>query len=226
MTQITQVVTTYFPLGEDGKLRMTAAHRAIWSWYEQLRGVGAGPIIIADDGSPAGLMATFFHGLPSRGHQYSLDAGQRLGVGASLNRGFTTAFGRGDLVLYAVDDWMLNAPIDLTPWAEMLEADETIGMIRLGPPHPHLTGTFEHHEGRWIVRLDRHHYAFGHRPALYHRRMFEVYGTFDEGVNAYDCERLYNERYCQQAGPDVVYAIDYPWQHIDSVELGDVEPHG
>jgi hypothetical protein len=126
-----------------------------------------------------------------------------------------------------VDDWKLNAPFDLRPWIKLLNEDPRLGMIRFGPPHPDLTGTFVHDNDRWYVRLNRHHFAFGFRPALFHRRMLEDYGPFDEDCNAYDAERLYSERFNQNhGGPDIAYALPYPFEHIYGVELAGINPRG
>ena len=87
----------------------------------------------------------------------------------------------------------------------------------------------------WGLRLDPHHFAFGHRPALYHKRFFDAYGYFEEGVSALECERLYAEHFCRerpdlfaidQPCPDIVYALSYPWVHLGEAEVGDVEPEG
>jgi len=45
-----------------------------------------------------------------------------------------------------------------------------------------------------------------------------------EDINAYECERLYNERFCQAGGPDIALALPHPWRHIESVELAGVTP--
>ena len=101
-----------------------------------------------------------------------------------------------------------------------------IGMVRLGPPHPWLTGEIVHTTIGWFIHLDRHHYAFGMRPALYWPNFLEAYGRFEEGVSAMECERLYAEKFCNTEGPDIAYALPYPWEHVGRVEVGDVVPDG
>lgn len=135
----------------------------------------------------------------------------------------------GGIVGMFVDDWRLDADFDLTPWVDILLDDDPrnggpVGMVRLGPPHPWLTGTIQTFPSGWGMRLDRHHYAFGHRPALYHPRMRDAYGPFAEDVSAFECERLYTERWCATPGPDIVLALPSPWHHVESVELAGVEP--
>ena len=219
------LMTTWFPDGEDGQLRLETADKALTSWVENLKYEGKFQLHIADDGSdPNRLMSLRDRKLRWEppvifSHQ------QRHGVGASLNAGVFQAREEDALLLYLVDDWELLQPLDLTPWAKLLMEDESIGMVRLGPPHPWLTGQIIHHpDCDWYIKLDRHHFVYGHRPALYHRRFFDAYGLFKEGVSAYECERLYNENFCQQSGPDIVLALSHPWRHIESVELAGVMP--
>ena len=77
----------------------------------------------------------------------------------------------------------------------------------------------------WGLRLERYGFAFGHRPALYHRRMIDAYGFFDENCSALECERLYNERFSTTKGPDILLALYTPYEHDDSLEsLSGVEP--
>lgn len=234
---ITIVMTTYFPPGEIGARRAEAAAETLTTWVEHLRYDGELHLHIADDGSDR----KHFLKLPTNHtrHFSSLygSSQERHGVGASLNAGCRAAFKASPdgLALYAVDDWTLTAPLDLTLWAQLI-GPAGIGCLRLGPPHPGLTGTVKHwdnhgeidHPGIWWLDLDRHHFAFGHRPALYHRRMFDDYGWFDEDVNAYDCERLYNDRFgMRNAGSSIGLALHHPWKPIaeePELELAGIDP--
>lgn len=233
MLDVTVVMTTWFPEGDDGNKRLSIAKGALGTWEHFLfNHVGRIYLHIADDGSDIvhldSLMETCQKFHPT------LSVQQRHGVGASLNTGFRKAFEKSDFVLYAVDDWKLNYECDLTPWINLLDEDESIGCIRLGPPHPDLTGMIQHDNNRWYIRLDRHHFAFSFRPTLFHRRMIDKYGRFDEDVNSYDAEQMYNERFNKvSAGmnyqlsrnrPDIIYALPYPWDHIYGVELAGVNP--
>ena len=235
------IATTYFPSGPNGMLRREVAIQAIWSWKQFLTGEWA--LHVADDGSawtpdheerPPVSEARFVRKttwLGSLGTVAPDTRQERHGIGASLNAAIA-AHPEADLFAYFVDDWKLTAPFDLTPWAQLLRENDDVGMVRFGPPHPGLTGRVRQFPGLsqdWALQLDRHHFAFAHRPALYHRRFFEAYGPFAEDVNAYECERLYNETFCRFRGfgdrsPEVVLALPHPWQHIESVELADIEP--
>lgn len=233
MLDVTVVMTTWFPPGEEGIKRLEIAKQTLSTWEEFLfNKVGRLFLHIADDGSDYSLCADLIAQCKKWTPTGSVQ--QRHGVGASLNEGFRRAFEVSDFVLYAVDDWALNYQCDLTPWLQLLDEDESIGCIRLGPPHPDLTGMIQHDNNRWYIRLDRHHFAFSFRPTLFHRRMIDKYGRFDEDVNSYDAEQMYNKRFNKMSAgmnyqlshnhPDIIYALPYPWDHIYGVELAGVNP--
>lgn len=253
---ITIVVTTYTPPGEDGAHRRNATLSAWQSWREHLKYKGELRVHIADDGSELVDYTESWWKQTNRRYplcelgNLTYSRQERWGVGASLNAGFREAHKASPLTLYAVDDWGLRSQFDLTPWAELLTQREDIGAVRLGPPHPFLAGIIEHRnrppgeglsDGQWYLRLNRngglkviHGMAFSHRPALFHKRLTDAYGPFDEDISALECEQLYNERFCAAAGPDIVLALPTPWEHnlaywadgVQNVELADVVPGG
>jgi catechol 2,3-dioxygenase-like lactoylglutathione lyase family enzyme len=225
---ITIVITTYAPPGEDGVARREAAVKTWASWVDHLKYDGEILVHVADDGSSLegydhSYWTTLNQRLQLTKEHVTYSRQERCGVGASWNQGLRVAHEQSPLSLYAVDDWQLLADYDLTPWANLLMTME-LGAMRLGPPHPWLTGQVEHVEGGWMLRLDRHHYTFSMRPTLFHRRLFDAYGPLDEDISVMECERLYNERFCAANGPDIALALPHPWDHIYSVELAYVEP--
>ncbi len=228
---LTIAMTTYFPPGEIGARRRAEAERTVETWDDYLHYDGPVYVHVGDDGSAPEYSGPLGLGWAEG---VTVSRQERHGVGASLNAGCRQAFERDGLALYAVDDWTLTAALDLSLWAELIEGAD-IGALRLGPPHPHLTGTVRHwdnggqldHPGIWWLDLDRHHFAFGHRPALYHPRLFEAYGWFEEDVNAYDCERLYSLAFNEGAGPSVGLALGHPWIPIaqdEELELAHIDP--
>jgi len=225
LPDVTIVTTTWFP-EEHAKERFSSAVEAISSWSRNCKYEGELRLHIADDGSIGGEVLCETLGNMWGRDSWSKSYQERRGVGASLNAGFKQAFLRSALALYIVDDWKLTQPLDITPWVRLLLADESIGMVRLGIAHPDLTGQVKYvsETGEYYLRLDRHHFAFAHRPALYHKRFLDAYGPFAERVNAFECERLYNERFAQQPGPDIALALLHSWRHISDIELADVEP--
>ena len=209
------VVATYFPEGIDGEIREHGFLDSVESWQRNFVYDGDLHIIETHDG-----IKTF----SSRKH--SVFAHARKGIGASLNQGFGLAFIDSPLALNIVDDAVLAQPYDLTPWAHMLMDDEAIGAVHLSFPYPGCTGTIEPRKHGWVVRMNRHNLVAGLRPCLYHKRFFDAYGWFDEGLSAWETERLFNDRFCQSQGPESVLALPLPWTEGkgSGVLLGDKSP--
>ncbi len=220
MIPITQLITTYFPAGEDGIKRRAYFYQALNSWRNHLHYKGEINTCVSDDGSETEFkMGT--------GNPYWKTEQKRHGVGASLNAGLKVCFEYSPIVLYAVDDWELTQDFGITPWVKLLLDNEDVGMVRLGPPHPYLTGKIECFTEDWQgwgLRLDKQGYAFAQRPFLLHKRFIDAYGPFPENCSAMDCEYLYNDRVCNNRGPDIVLALPHPWNHIYGVDLSNVRP--
>lgn len=230
LPSITIVVTTYLSPEDVENKRGRAATQTLQSWCDYLRKYSGGiNLHIADDGSEKDGVNLPTAWLRSATTRITYSRQHRKGVGASLNAGFRRAFESSPLVAYFVDDWALIQPFDLTPWAQLLMEREDVGMVRLGPPHPGTAGVVEMFTENWQgwgLRLSKHQgFAFGHRPALYHKRLMDAYGWFEEGVSALECERLYNEKVNNVvATVDIVQALPHPWQHIDTPSLSALEP--
>lgn len=226
---IALTITTYASDDDAGRERQRAVAQAWRTWRQHLSYRGRLLVHIADDGSELpGYDERWWHQLNTRYRigTMAYSRQQQGGVGASLNAGWARAIAHYALALYPVDDWQLLWPLDLTPWARLIQAHEDIAAVRLGPPHPGMTGTVEHWEGIWFLRLHRHHFAFSQRPTLFDpAAMVTYYGWHPEGINALECERLYNEGYLTTPGPDIVLALPHPWDHIYTTSLSGLDPH-
>lgn len=209
----------YFPPGPDGVLREMGFRHDLTSWNRNLWYRGDLHLIVVNDGPALAPFPEWSGPQEALGHE-------RNGMGASWNQALHKAWETSPLVGYVDDDWELIRPLVLTPWAKMLMEDETIGAVHLSAPYPGCTGTIEPRKHGWIIRLNRHNLAAGLRACLYHKRYFDAYGYFDEGISAWEAERLHNERFCQSSGPDSVLALPLPWQEGPGavVELGDKNP--
>lgn len=213
------LATVYFPPGPDGDLRAAGFADDLRSWDEGLRYEGELCLLVVNDGPALAPFQQWGRHQDSLGHE-------RNGVGASWNQGLAAAFEITPLVLNIDDDWLLTQPYDLTPWAKMLLEDESIGAVHLSAPYPGTGGTIEPRPHGWVVTLDRHNLAAGLRACLYHRRFFDAYGLFDEGLSAWETERLFNDRFCQASGPESVLALPLPWEEGigSAVLLGQMSP--
>jgi len=229
---ITIVVTTYFPDGAEA--RIATALRTLASWREHLRYEGEIKIEICDDDSPEDMSLLFRRGLESdppgywREWRCSGSTHLRAGVGSSLNSGIATCKASGSLMLYAVDDWRIDAPFDLTPWADVLIENSTVGCVRFFP-HPHLRGgRILNFRTGWAVEFERVGFYWAQRPALYHMRFFDYYGGFPENVSALDVDEIYNANICHAhpMSPKVILALPQAWtpDESDTVPLGHLVP--
>lgn len=223
---ITILMTTWLPDNRDGERRFEFAIRAMSSWEKNFEHSENIFLHIADDGSKNDRFEDLlvYAGDIFGKEKISWSTQERRGVGASLNLGINSHIWAGRLIFHAVDDWLLFDRLDLTSWADILESDENICGFRFFP-HPDLTGRIKYiNPGVYAMDLDKHHFAFATRPSLWHPRMFETYGMFEEGVSAYEVERLYNEKYCLIVGPKLWLALPDQWAHLGGVELGDITP--
>lgn len=218
MLDITIVMSTWF----TNEHRIMIAEDALLSWWNYLIYDGDIHLHIADDGSTLEWEPEKYWG-----GKITYSYQERKGVGASLNAGFKRAFETSPLVAYFVDDWILQQPFNLTPWAQMLDRED-IGIVRLGPPHPFLSGKIEalttNWQG-WGLVLNRRGLVVSQRPSLWHKRMLDNYGWFQENTSAIGCEREYNERFVSQSGPDVVLALPHAWVHVGTESLSEVIPN-
>jgi hypothetical protein len=237
VTPLGVIVTTCAPPGEVGDSRVRAWAPFVRPLADLFERNAVEPVwIVADDASAPEHRVEFKW---SSLLVNNVDGGQRLvflpsehrsGVGASLNRAIAWAADNGiDTTLYAVDDWELHdggLPLgDMIEWLQQ----PSIGFLRLGPPHPGLSGVT--HTGWpfnfWWTNLDwsAGGFVFSHRPALYHARFWASAGWHPEGLSALETERIYNEHACRRARHLTAGMwIPSAWDVIPNAELGDVQP--
>lgn len=224
------LVTTYVPQG--AKLRIEAIQKTAASWKRNLRYDGEIHVHVADDGSDHQYDAGFWMGIYDWANSFSYGQQQRRGVGASLNAGFQACFDVTPLVLYAVDDWSLVQSINLTPWAEVLMMGQpnckpqyTLGCIRFVTSPSLRGGELIRCNDVWGIVWERYTYIWAQRPALYHKRFIDAYGKFPEMEKAVEVDRIYNNTVlAKEDGPEIMLALVHQWQHLWSIEAGDVVP--
>jgi glycosyltransferase involved in cell wall biosynthesis len=225
---ITIITATWFCKAFEGQRRMECAINSLRTWAKRLMYDRRLAIHVADDGSDDDLLQTFVREVRNIFSLHTFSRQERQGIGASLNKGFGVAFQEG-LGLYIQDDLALEAPIDLTFPARLLE-QEDVGAVRVGIPHPDITGAVRYFPGLhdrdcWAMVVDPHHYVASFRPFMAHPR-FGKYLPFMVGESAEQTERDFNERYCREPSLKVLQWIPCPWKHQHVVNLGVVEPKG
>lgn len=149
------------------------------------------------------------------------------GVGASLNRGMKRAKEDGfAYALYAVDDWMAHVKMAIGSALRYMKAEDDILGIRLGLPHPDMTGTFKHTENHgWYVSLDRHHYVVSHRPTLWNIDLIQRMGGWPENCSALECEHVMNHKWIYDwPRLRMLYWLPTTFDHIEGVSLSAINP--
>ncbi len=160
---------------------------------------------IADDGSGPEYVTALREEIGPEYHVTSTDAA-RGGVGKNMNLGIQACLQRSDLWLHLEDDWVLDNPFDLSPAVDTLRSHEAIGMVRLGYLNLGLTGSIYSAGNKLWWRLDKGgEYVLSGHAALRHRRFWEAYGPYKEGLTPGQTELWYVDRFKSTPGPDVLW---------------------
>ena len=172
---------------------------------------------IADDGSPPAYVEALqeeigptYEVTVSNAQPEREQNGNHQQVGRNMNMGAAKAFERADLVLWLEDDWVLREPLDLGPMVRLLTEVPEIGMVRMGYLHLDLQAEILGTVGKLWWRFNRagHHYTFAGHPALRHKRFYEVYGDYQEGLGIGATEDEFASRFENKPeGPDIVWPL-------------------
>lgn len=182
---------------------------------------------LADDGSDPAHVAAVREALG--GAWLVGEHSARRGYGANANAAWRAVDGETPLTLWLEDDWELTAPLDLTPYAHLLQTRDEIGMVRMGHLNLDIRGRTWGHDGRvyWLFDHAPHHEGtpvFTGHPSLRHRRYRECYGWYPEGRSPGDTELAYayQFRVGPPEGPGIVWPAELgPWgafAHIGGVK--------
>ena len=161
---------------------------------------------IADDGSRTGHVDAL---IAEIGFDYKVTVtnSARKGVGTSMNFGITECLKRADFILHLEDDWVIpeGQTLDLRPFVELLTAEPTIGMVRLGQLTLDMEAKTISSCGRlwWKLRKGQQ-YAFNGNPALRHRQFYAAYGPYQEGLPPGQTELSMCWQFDNRPGPDIV----------------------
>jgi hypothetical protein len=202
--------------------RTDYAIRTVQAAKRNLRYEGSLAWYVADDGSEAYHVKMITSEI---GPDLAGSHSERISYGAGLNRALAFARGLSPLTLWLEDDWELREPLDLTPYANILEAHEAVGMIRLGRWVGGLEKKDEEYDGRTYYNiLPTMPYIFSGNPRITHQRFHEAYGEFPEGVQPGETERVFDS-YMRFKHPYAVKVLWDPtlgvwsvWNHIGDVK--------
>lgn len=197
------------------------AVRTIEGVGQHLHNAGGLAWYVCDDGSSDEHLAAVKDTLRKYANRIPVIGGhsERLGYGAGANKAWHVAHDHADITLWLEDDWVLARDLDITPYVDLLNNDDSIGMVRLGHLPIGLHNTTVGHNG--IHYLNMHftmQYTFSGNPALRHRRFREWYGAYPEGLNPGNTEINYDEQVRANPGPSILWPVDIGgwgiFQHI------------
>lgn len=163
---------------------------------------------IADDGSPKKHFNAVKRAL--RGQDIIGSHNEDLGYGATANKALRAADDISPITLWLEDDWELKRPLDLADYVALLEEDQGAGMIRLAHIPIDLEGITGGWRGQILLRLyATRQYFFSGNPSLRHRRFFEAYNLYPEGLKPGETELKYDEQIqATGGGPNIYIPID------------------
>jgi hypothetical protein len=160
---------------------------------------------ISDDGSRTGHVDAL---IAEIGNDYKVTVtnSARKGVGTSMNFGAREILKRADLILHLEDDWVIPEGIlELQPFVDLLVKEPSIGMVRLGLLTLDMQGTTVHLNGRVWWKLNKGPpYTFNGHPSLRHRRFYEAYGPYKEGLKPGETEVAMCWQFNNLPGPSIV----------------------
>jgi len=187
--------------------------------------------VITDDGSGGDYLQQLKDEI---GPSYSIHTydGKRKGVGHNMNYGLKLIFNElsAELVLLLEDDWYIQKPLDFTPYVNLLKNSDRFGMIRFGYLSAGLQATLIAEENKlwWQFKKTDYQYTFAGHASLRHKRFFDVYGYYEEGLKPGMTELDMCGKFNAKEGPAIVWDADFPhmgpFAHIGSESLADVEP--
>jgi hypothetical protein len=141
-------------------------------------------------------------------HLYTVYS-HRVGYGRLANWAWAESAKHTPLTLWLEDDWVLQRPFDLLPYARLLMERDHLGMVRFGQIPSGLEGLTEGYDGQTYLRLYKSKpYYFSGNPSLRHSRFYDAYGPYPEGLNPGDTEIAYDRQIQQRSGPHILIPVD------------------
>lgn len=169
---------------------------------------------IADDGSKGEHVNQLLGELELRKERVIGHHSQRFSpkTGIGWNKGLGIAYQNSDYVMVLEDDWVLQKPLDIYPYIEMLSERDDVGMVRLGGLAVGNNVEIVGHNGHHYLRYYRdRQYAYSGNPHVRHARFVKSYGWYsEEELNPGELELDYDSRFRSRNGPEIWRPADIP----------------
>lgn len=181
--------------------RTDYAVQTIKSLCSNLRYWGKLAWYVADNGSNGHHVNSIMATLSEYSQRIIGSHSEKNTCGKSWNKGLVECYKHSDYVLVMEDDWTLGNPFDITPYVQLLEQRQDVGMVRFGTLTLGMICHVEGHNGRHYLRMDKGpQYAFSGNPHLRHKRLNETVGLYNETIHPSpgDVEIDFDSRFRQQ----------------------------
>jgi len=209
--------------------RLELCLRTVRGIKDNLRWQNLG-FIVCDDGSGQEYVDRIVEEIGHVNHLWVYN-GNRKGVGHNMNVGLEHIWGvGGNLVMTFEDDWLLEKPLDMTPYVNTLLKHPEHAMIRLGYLTPGLQATLISEENYLYWKLDNngYQYRFTGHPSIRTKNFFTYYGMYAEGLTPGQTELDMCAKTNSRSGPNILIPADSGWYgffaHIGGVSMANVEP--
>ena len=152
---------------------------------------------IADDGSAPWYVEAFRELMGDRPYTFT-SSGANGDIGRNLNVALREVMQRADCALHWSDDILLNAPMNIEPYVELLRGHDDIGYVSTRNLHPSLNLRPIERDGRtWniIEKTSPNPFLTVTSLNLMHRRAWDFYGPYPEGLRIDTMQREMAWRY-------------------------------
>lgn len=157
-----------------------------------------------------------------------------VSAGIAWNRVIKFIFENHDYYLRMEDDFLLKDYLNINSYIELLETNQSVGMVRLGL----MPIKLKLYSVGWYDSMNQGHifldclpttaYAYSGNPGLVHKRLHDAVGYFHEEHNPGDIEIDFDSRVRKkmvEGGPRIWWPLDLgaygtygAWQHIGEVK--------
>jgi len=178
---------------------------------------------ICDDASPGDHYQTITEHLKNNGQHICGEHSEKLGYGGGVNKAWRVASQTAPVTLWLEDDWELRDDFNITPYVELLNGRDGIGMIRLCHMPIGLTAETVGYDGLMYLQMQKdRQYTFSGNPHLKHDRHMLIYGDYPTGENPGNTEIAHDWQVRNTAGPFILWPLAigdrFTFHHIGEIK--------
>ena len=143
---------------------------------------------------------------------------EHLGYGGSVNRAWGICSQTTPVTLWLENDWELLRELNFAAYVDLLQRDDTVGMIRLSHLPTGLITKSWGDMGRMYLEMQFNGEvgAYSGNPHLKHDRFRSLYGEMQTGIDPGNTELKYdNDIQSKKGGPRIIWPVSAgTWGHF------------